>query len=175
MRDNKYLMHYRMFFNAFNHLVQEWFLFLKSKCFNPMKAQLKIRKIIAIVLCSFDHGFSFKHMPNRFDVGASTIWKYMDMVVIFFVTKTKILDKYISTPFVKRLWRITHQFQKFTGLSNIGDAIDVAHIPLVIMSSKTYTSIMSDYYNKTKFHNTVVQVVCDMKKIFDQGSNSLNT
>ncbi len=97
------------------------------------------------------------------------------MVVIFFVTKTKILDKYISTPFVKRLWRITHQFQKFTGLSNIGDAIDVAHIPLVIMSSKTYTSIMSDYYNKTKFHNTVVQVVCDMKKIFDQGSNSLNT
>lgn len=34
---------------------------------------------------------------------------------------------------------------------------------------------MSDYYNKTKFHNTVVEVVCDMKKIFDQGSNSLNT
>ncbi len=38
-----------------------------------MKAQLKIRKSIAIELCTFDHGFNFKHMPNRFDVGASTI------------------------------------------------------------------------------------------------------
>lgn len=38
-----------------------------------MKAQLKIKKIIAIVLCKFDHGFSFKHMSNRFDVRASTI------------------------------------------------------------------------------------------------------
>jgi hypothetical protein len=39
------------------------------KVFNPMNAQLKI----TIVMCRFDHGFSFEHMSNRFDIGASTI------------------------------------------------------------------------------------------------------
>ncbi len=40
-----------------------------------MNAQLEIKKVVAIVLYRFIHGFSFKQMLNRFDVGAPTIQK----------------------------------------------------------------------------------------------------
>jgi len=57
MRGKKYLMHYKMFFS----------------CFNLMKSQLEIRKIVVVVLYRFVHGFNPKYMLHRFDVGASII------------------------------------------------------------------------------------------------------
>jgi hypothetical protein len=44
-----------------------------------MKSQLKIRKIVAIVLYRFVHGFNPKHMLDRFDVGTSIIQKNVDI------------------------------------------------------------------------------------------------
>jgi hypothetical protein len=40
-----------------------------------MKSQLKIKKIVAVVLYRFVHGFNLKHMLDRFDVGACIIRK----------------------------------------------------------------------------------------------------
>jgi hypothetical protein len=66
MRDRKYLIHYRMYFDSFNHLVNELSPCYKSKCFNSMRLQSKIKKIVAIVIYRFSPRFDFKHMFERF-------------------------------------------------------------------------------------------------------------
>ncbi len=38
-----------------------------------MRSQLNIKKVVVVVFYRFVHGFNFKHMLDRFDVGASTI------------------------------------------------------------------------------------------------------
>jgi hypothetical protein len=43
MKDKKYLMYYRMTFDAINVLIEELTPVLKSKCFNLRGAQLKVR------------------------------------------------------------------------------------------------------------------------------------
>ncbi len=58
-----------------------------------MKPQLEIKKIFVVVLYRFAHGFNFKHMWNRFDVGASIIQKYMDLIYAILYDKDKFFDK----------------------------------------------------------------------------------
>jgi hypothetical protein len=70
-----------MKFDVFNVLVEELTSFFKSKCFNHVRPQLEVRKIVPIVLYMFTHGLSPKHMLSIFDVGASTIHKYVDIRV----------------------------------------------------------------------------------------------
>jgi hypothetical protein len=90
-------MHYRMSFDAFNKLVEELSQFLKSYCFNPMRSQLEIKKIVIVVLYKFVHGFSLKHMSDRFDINAPIIHKYVDIVCDVLCDKGKLFDKYIHT------------------------------------------------------------------------------
>jgi len=59
---------------CFNNLIEELTPFLKSKCINLVRSQLEIKKIVVIVLYRFVHGFNPKHMSNKFDVGAYTIF-----------------------------------------------------------------------------------------------------
>lgn len=73
-----------------------------------MRLQLKIKKVVAIVLYKFAHGFNFKHMLDRFDVGASIIQKYVNIVCDDFYDKNKFFGKYISTHFRKRLIGTIH-------------------------------------------------------------------
>jgi hypothetical protein len=73
IRDRKFLLHYKISFGAFNNLVLELTHFLQSSCLNPIKTQLEIKKIMAIVIYRFAHGFSVTHMADRFNVGALTI------------------------------------------------------------------------------------------------------
>ncbi len=101
MNDKKHFMHYVMSFDAFNNSFEELSSILKLKRFNLLRSQLKIKKVVAVLLYRFAHGFNFKHMLDRFDVGASTIRKYMDIVCDGFYDKNKFFDKYISTHFLK--------------------------------------------------------------------------
>jgi hypothetical protein len=45
IRDRKFLLHYKISFEAFNNLVLELTHFLQSSCLNPIKTQLEIKKI----------------------------------------------------------------------------------------------------------------------------------
>ncbi len=65
-------MYYKMNFEAFNNLVLED-TFLQSSCLNHVRSQLKIKKIVTIVIYQFVNGFSTPHMVDQFNVGASTI------------------------------------------------------------------------------------------------------
>jgi hypothetical protein len=44
-----------MAFDAFNVLVEELTLFFMSKCLNPMRSRLEVRKIVPILLYVFAH------------------------------------------------------------------------------------------------------------------------
>jgi hypothetical protein len=69
MKDKKCLLHYKMNFEAFNNLVLED-TFLQSSYLNHVRSQLKIKKIVAIVIYQFVHGFSTAHIVNQFNAGA---------------------------------------------------------------------------------------------------------
>ncbi len=98
MRDKKYLMYYRMAFYAFNVLVGNFSPFLKFECVNLLRPQLEVRKIVASVLYKFAHGLSLKHMSHIFDLGASTIHKYVDIMCDALCNKDKFFNKYIKIP-----------------------------------------------------------------------------
>jgi hypothetical protein len=76
-----------MKFDAFNVLVDKLTPILKSKCLNLVRPQLEVREIIAIVLYRFARGLNLKHMLDRFDVGAPTVCKYVDIVCDVFCNK----------------------------------------------------------------------------------------
>ncbi len=79
-----------MNFEAFNNLVLELTPFMQSSCLNPTRPQLEIRKIMAIVIYWFAHGFNATHMGNRLNVGASIIRKYVDIVCDVLIDKDKV-------------------------------------------------------------------------------------
>jgi hypothetical protein len=87
-----------MTFDAFNVLVEELTPCLKFECLNFLRPQLEVRKIVAIVFYMFAHGLSLKHMSYIFDVGTSTIHKYVDITCDALCNKDKLLDKYIKIP-----------------------------------------------------------------------------
>jgi hypothetical protein len=100
-----------------------------------MKLQLEISKIVAIVLYRFVHALNPKHMSNTFDVGASIIHKYVDIIGDV-LCGNKFFGKYINTALKDHLLHIIQQFQEFPNLSNICGAINDTHIALVKRPSR---------------------------------------
>jgi hypothetical protein len=119
-----------MNFEAFNNLVLKLTPFLLQVVLNPIRAQLEIRKIVIIVIYQFAHGFNATHMADQFNVGASTIRKYVDILCNVVIDKNKLFSKYINIPLGQCLKDIIACFENFTGALNICGAIDGMHIPL---------------------------------------------
>jgi hypothetical protein len=69
-----------------------------------VRPQLEIKKIVLIALYKFAHGFGFKHMWNMFDVGVSTIQKYMDLIYVVIYDKYKLLNKAHKHTFFKNMY-----------------------------------------------------------------------
>jgi hypothetical protein len=51
-------------------------------------------------------------------------------------------------------------------LHNICGAIDVIHVPLAHRAGSNVTLAHSDYYNRKKQNNIIIQVVCNADKLF---------
>lgn len=73
-------MYYKMTFDVFQKLVLELISCLQSQCLNLVRPHLEIKKIVTIVFYKFANGHSATHMADHFNMGASTIWKYVDIV-----------------------------------------------------------------------------------------------
>ncbi len=166
MKDKKYLMCYPMTFDAFNVLVEKLTLFLKFECLNLVRPQLEVKKLVASALYKFAHGLSLKNMLDIFDMGASTIHKYVDIMCDALCNKDKLFNKYIKISTRDCLLHIIQHFEDLAGLSNRCGARNGTHIPLVERPNKRYILATIDYYNKTRFHNIVLQAVCDTQKLF---------
>jgi hypothetical protein len=91
-------MYYRMSFDVFQNLVLKLTPFLQFQCINHMIPQLKNKKIVANFFYRFTYGHSAIHMVDHFNVSASTILKYVDIVCDVIININKILSKYISNP-----------------------------------------------------------------------------
>jgi len=134
-------------------LVEELTPFLKFECFDHVRPQLEVGKIVAIVLYKFVHGLNPKHISNRFDVCASIVCNYVDIVCDVLCNKDKLFDKYIKTPTRNRLLHVVQQFEDLTRLPNICDAIYGTHILLAQRPNRKYTIVAANYYNRKKIHN----------------------
>jgi hypothetical protein len=80
--------------------------------------------------------------------------------------KDKLFNKCISIPSNQHLKDIIACFKNLTCIPNICGTIDGTHIPLVDFSSKKVTLIVGDFFNRKKFHSIMLQVLCDVDKIF---------
>jgi hypothetical protein len=85
----------------------------------------------------------------------------VDIVCDVICSKNKLFDKYTKTLIEDCLLHIIQQFENLIGLPNICGVIDGTHIPLAERPNRKYIIIVVDYYNRKKFHNIVLQAVCD--------------
>jgi len=99
-------------------------------------------------------------------VGASTIKKYVDIVCSVLIDKDNLFGKYTTILLGQHLKDIIVHFENLIGIPNICGTIDGIHIPLVDLPNKKITLVIGDFFNRKKFHNIVLQVVCDVDKIF---------
>ncbi len=90
--------YYRMSFEAFNNLVEELTPFVQSQCVNLFQPQVETRKIVVIMIYRLVHGISATHNVDWFNVGTSTIMKYVDIMSGAPCDKNKLFNKFISNP-----------------------------------------------------------------------------
>jgi hypothetical protein len=57
-------------------------------------SQLEVIKIIVTIFYKYVHGHSVTHMENHCNVGASTIWKYLEIVCDVSIDRDKLFSKY---------------------------------------------------------------------------------
>jgi hypothetical protein len=119
-----------MTYRAFMYLVNELEHFVKSRATMFVRVPLELRKAIGLVLYWFAHGVSANIIANRFNVGASTMHKYVDIVVDPLISKDKLFSWYIFIPHGPCLLRIMHGFFHACGLPNVCGTIDGSYIPL---------------------------------------------
>lgn len=166
MRDLRYWQTYRMAFLSFERLVQELTPFLQSVAVTFVRPPVPVRKQIKLVLYKLAHGISCSRMHNLYGCGESTIRKYTIIICRVLASREGIFHHFIHTPTGDRLQNIIENFRDITGLPNIAGAIDGTHIPLTCRSSRRYTPMPSDFFNRKKFHSIVLQGVCDADRIF---------
>jgi hypothetical protein len=87
-------MYYRINFDVLKKLV----LKLAISISQSRETTTKDKKIVAKKNYRFIHGHSATHMVDHFNVSASTIHKYVDIVYDVIININKILSKCISIP-----------------------------------------------------------------------------
>ncbi len=81
--------------------------------------------------------------------------------------KTNCLTSIFSIPSNDHLQKIINHFHDLISLSNICKAIHGIHIPLASFPNKRVTIATSDFFNKEKNYNIVMQSICDANQFFE--------
>ncbi len=157
MRDQKYLFAYRMIHIMFIYLIRELEPFVKSRATMFVRAPLELRKVIGLVLHWFAHGVNANIIVDRFNVGASTMHKYVDILVDALISRDKFFSWCIFIPHGPHLFRIGLWMDFFhaSGLPNVFGAIDGSHILLSQKLNKWVTIILANYYCRWKSCNLI--------------------
>ena len=79
--DDKYKLAYRMSYAAFRFIVTEIEPWIRSESLVFVREPLPVHMIVGVVVFRLAHGLSARLLADRFGVGASTIRKYVDLVV----------------------------------------------------------------------------------------------
>jgi hypothetical protein len=99
-----------MTYETFMYLVRELEPFVKSRATMFVKAPFELRKAIGLVLYQLAYGVSANIITDRFNVGASIVHKYVDIIVNALIPRDKLFSLYISIPHGPRLLRIMDGF-----------------------------------------------------------------
>lgn len=105
-------------------------------------------------------------MADSFNVGASTIREYVDIVYDVLTNKDKMFNRYISIPIGQPLRDIIAQFDELMGLPNICNSIEGIDMPLFEHPSRKVTLALNDFFNRKRYHSIVVQANCNGDKLF---------
>jgi hypothetical protein len=81
---------------TFMYLVRELEPFVKSRATMFVRAPFELRKAIGLVLYQLAYGVSANIIIDRFNVGASTTHKYVDIIVNVLISRDKLFSQYIS-------------------------------------------------------------------------------
>ncbi len=81
-----------MTFGTFMHLVKKLELFVKSRATMSVKTPLETKKAIGLMLYRSALGVSANNIVDRFNVGPSTMHKYVDIVVDALISKDKLFS-----------------------------------------------------------------------------------
>ena len=92
------------------------------------------------------HRITAEIIADKFNIGVSTIRKYMRIVLDAFVSKEKLFGKYISVPSSARLDRIIAGYVQSCGLLNMCGSIDGSHILLQRRPDKCQTAVVTDFW-----------------------------
>ena len=84
-----------MTYPSFLNLLLELEPYVRSSGTQFTRPLLSMKKVVAMVMYKFTHVVSAPIMAERFNVGALTVRKYVDIVVDAFVSHEKLFDKYI--------------------------------------------------------------------------------
>ena len=156
-----------MSYASFMYLVSELEPYLQSTSIHFVRAPLEFRKVVSIVLYRLAHGITAKIIADRFNVGASTIRKYMRIVLDALVSRDKLFGKYISVPSGARLDRIIAGYVQSCGLPNVCGSIDGIPLPLQRRPDERQTTVVANFWCGIKnFSFVILQAVCDMDKVF---------
>jgi hypothetical protein len=67
--------------------------FVKSRATTFVKAPFELRKVIGLMLYWFAHGVSANIIVDRFNVGASAMCKYVDVVINALISRDKLFSQ----------------------------------------------------------------------------------
>jgi hypothetical protein len=84
-------------------LLEKLIPYLQSQCFNLVRPHLKVKNIVVFVFYKFANGHSASHMVDCFNVGASSIRKYVNIVCDVFTNINKLFNKYTNNPIRNQL------------------------------------------------------------------------
>jgi hypothetical protein len=94
MSDKKYVSTYHMTYETFMYLVRKLEPFVKSRAIMFVKEPFEFRKVIGLVLYQLAYGVSANIIANRFNVGAFTWCKYVDIIVNVLISRDKLFNRY---------------------------------------------------------------------------------
>ena len=145
-----------MTFLSFERLVQELTFFLQNIDVTFVRPPVPVREQIKLVLCRLAHDVSCTRMHNLYGCSESTIRKYTIFICRMLASRGGIFHHFIHTHIGDKVQSIIEKFRDIIELSNIIGAIDGTHISMTCRRSRHYTLMLSDFYNRKKFHSIVL-------------------
>lgn len=100
-----------------------------------------------VIIYCFVHVFNITHMTNQFNVSASTIRKYVDIVYDILIDKNKLFNKYINILSCQYLRDIVTYLKNLINILNICETINCHNLLMNILSNKIIF-VVGQFFNK---------------------------
>ncbi len=100
-----------------------------------------------VIIYCFVHVFNITLMTNQFNVSASIIKKYVDIVYDMLINKNKSFNKYINIISCQYLTDIITYLKNFINIFNICETIDCRNLLMNILSNKVIF-VVGQFFNK---------------------------